>query len=112
MSLPRPEATEAEVAAWVRVRLELLDRAPAAKGWRHRALGMTRAEAIAQAGRDVRVDLRIPLGEVRIVHEVCRRREIGARAYLRRALGTMLVVCDGVEPAELPYLTSGGLLGP
>lgn len=112
-ALPGPDATDEEVAAWVHEALIAIDARPRHRMWRWRAVGGNLADALADAGlRDARLDIRVPVSEMRVITAVCRAREIGPRAYLRRAFGTMLVVCDGLEPSDVPGMCAGGLIGP
>jgi hypothetical protein len=108
MSLPTDDAA---IAAWVRERLAALDAAPRDPRWRHKALGMTRGEAAATAHRDVRLDITLPVGEMRVLRDCAAARGLPVRAYVRRALGTVVVACDGVPVEMVGHLAKGGLLG-
>lgn len=109
--LPSSEATEAEVAAWVRVQVNALDDgALRRKNWRYRALGMSVGEALAQAPTVTRVAIPVPAGEYRILKDVAAERGLAMEPFTRRILGTWLVAVAGVEPAAIPSLTKGGLL--
>lgn len=109
MSLPSDDAA---IAAWVSARLAEFDDSPRDKAWRRKALGMPRPVALAMAPREYRLDLRIPVGEMRLVNDVAKAHGLGTRTYLRRVLATMMVVVDDVDPEMLPYLAHGGLIGP
>lgn len=109
--LPSPEATEAEVAAWVRVQVRALDEdTMRRRNWRYRALGMSVGEALAQAPTVTRVAVPIPAGEYRIVKDVAAERGVAMEPFVRRALGTWLVAVASVDPGAIPTLVKGGLL--
>lgn len=107
-SLPPEEA----VARWVEGELAALDNTARVPTWRHRALGMNRAEALGQIEHWRRLRVQIPVGEWRIVADAAKRRDIKLHAYHRRALATVLVMMEGVDVAELPSLGKGGVIAP
>ena len=39
-------------------------------------------------------------------------RHMPIRAYVRAALGTVLVACEGLDPDEVPFFTQHGPIGP
>lgn len=108
MSLP---SDDAEIAAWVTARLHVLDTTPRDKRWKTKALGMPVTVALSQAPRDYRLDLRVPVSEMRLLNDAARKRGLGTRTYVRKAVATMMAV-DGFDPDDVPSLAAGGLLGP
>ena len=100
------------VVKWVRERLDELDTTPRNRNWRNRALGMTKAEAAALAPRDVVFTLHVPVGEMRLINDAARRRDLAPARFVRLAIGTILVVCDGLPQDAMTYLLDGGLIGP
>jgi hypothetical protein len=81
--------------------------------WRYRATGIDVATALGDESlRDARLDVRLNIGEARLVTAAAQARGIGTRSYVKRALGTMLVVCEGVPAEELPSMLKGGLVRP
>lgn len=110
MKLPRGEDWDL-VADAVGKALAEADERPRRVDWRHRAIGMTRAEAMAIVPRKTRLDLTVPLGEMRMIRAAAQRRGLTVRGYLRRALATIMV-CDGFDPDEMPMLSRGGPLVP
>ncbi|HEY6414821.1 MAG TPA: hypothetical protein VIX41_01245 [Acidimicrobiales bacterium] len=107
-SLPRSE----DVGAWVAAVLAQIDRTPRDSFWRHKALGTTRADVIAEVPRDTRIDIRIPIGEWRYLRRVAEARGLNLRTYLRRAVGTIVVACDGATVDDVPSLLKGGPILP
>jgi hypothetical protein len=101
-----------EIKEWVSARLAALDDTPRNPRWRHKALGMPRGVAIGMAPREQRLDLWIPVSEVRVLNDCAKGRELGTRAYMRRAIATVAVVCDDIDPGMIPSLYGGGLIGP
>lgn len=112
MILPPRNATDEEVAAWVKAAVQALDDTERKPNWRYRALEMSMGEALAEAPRFTRLTVKVPVGEMRIVRDVAKRREMPVDPMLRRAFGTWLVAVEGVDPVLLPWLTKGGILGP
>jgi hypothetical protein len=104
--------SDAAVAAWVKQRLWALDNEPTYRKWRERALGMPRPVALASAPREYRLDFRVPVSEMRLLNDVAKARELGTRTYVKRALATVMVACDGVDPAMIRSLSGPGLIGP
>jgi len=100
-----------DVAEVVAQELELLDSSKRRANWKYRALGATVAEVVAEVPTKTRLDVNVPVGELRVVRRLAEARGLTLRAYLRRALATA-VVCDGVDPADVPVLTKGGPLRP
>jgi len=109
-ALPPREATDDEVKAWVRTAIRALDSTERQRNWRFRALGCSVGEAMADAPRDGRVGLKIPVGEMRILREVAKERGFRVETLVRRALATWLVAVADVDPEELPFLAHGGML--
>lgn len=102
----------ADIREFVLARLAELDTTPRDRYWRRNALGMTKAEAIADAPRFGRLDLRITLGEIRVLRSCATRRGMTLRPWLRAALATAAIACEGVAAEEIPTLAGHGLLGP
>lgn len=109
MRLP---ADDEEIAQWVRSQLTALDTTPRQRRWRARALGMSKGEALAAAPRTTRIDIDVPIGETRILRVAAQARGMALSAYVRRAVATVLVASDRVEPDAIPWLASDGLIGP
>lgn len=107
-----PEGDDAAVAAWVRERLAEMDDTPRNKMWRTRAQGMPFSVAMSYAPTIYRLDLRIPVGEMRVLNDVAKSRGLPTRTYLRRAVATVMVACDGVDPSMIPSMVQTGLIGP
>lgn len=110
MRLPRTENDE-EISRAVAKALEELDDRPRQRDWRRRA-GHVPSLVLVDTPSYVRLDVRIPIGEMRIMRLLAEEREISVRSYLRRALATVMVACDGVPHEELPILAKGGLIWP
>lgn len=111
VSLP-VDATDQEIADWVAAALTALDDRPRDKMWRYRAAGPM-AEAIGvDDTRIARFPLVMPVGEARMLHDAVKRRGLTRYQYVRRAVGTILVVCDGFEVSDFPVMLNHGLLGP
>jgi len=108
--LPSTEATDDEVRAWVRSAMLALDSTEPRRNWRFRAIGSSYAEAMADAPRDARLGLKVPVGEMRILRVVAKERGIGVEQLVRRAFATWLVAIGDVDPASIPYLSRGGML--
>jgi hypothetical protein len=107
------DADDATVAAWIERVLTAMDQTPRNPRWRYRATGMTMAEALGQESlREARLDVKITVGEARMVHQAAAARGIATRAYMKQAIGTVMAVCDGVPPGELPSLLKHGLVKP
>lgn len=104
--------TDEEIAAYVTTRLRELDTTPRDKRWRTKALGMTMGEAIASAPRWTMVDLRMTIGEVRVMRDCAKARGMNLRQWIRAAVATTAVCCDHVEPSMIPSLMDKGLLEP
>jgi len=77
--LPPSDATEKEVAAWVRAAVANLDDEQRKRNWRYYALGMTMGQAIAMAPEVSRLGFRVPTPEFRIVRQVARDRGLLVR---------------------------------
>jgi hypothetical protein len=107
--LPGVEASEAEVREWVAYQMTVIDETPRHPRWRYRAAGPM-GEALADAPRSFRLNLRVPVGEMRVLRDVAASRGIGADTLARRAIGTWLVAVGEVDPAALPYFCRGGLV--
>ena len=101
-----------ENARWVRDRLNELDVTPRKPNWRYRASGMTQGQAAALAPRVVTLNLRIPVGEMRIVNDVAARRGVSASKLIRRCVGTILVACEDYPVEAVPFLLDGELVMP
>lgn len=99
-------------ARWVREQLEALDTTPRNRNWRHRALGMTMGEALATAPRESTLTLLIPVAEMRLLSDAAKRRELTPTRYVRRAVGTILHVCDGLPMDAMPWWIDTGPIGP
>lgn len=95
------DSTSARIAAQVQSALEAMDDTPRRTNWRHRAIGMTKAQALAGADRDKRIEIIVPLTEWRIIKMTCGKERTAT--YARRALFERLVR-DGVDPKTLPSL--------
>jgi hypothetical protein len=107
------DADDATVAAWIERVLVAMDQTPRNQRWRYRATGMTMAEALGHESlRDARLDVRITLGEARMVNDAARARDVGTRTFMKQSIGTILAVCDGVPPEELPSMLKHGLVRP
>lgn len=96
--------------AYVRTALAALDASPRVARWRARAMGGNRTDILAEASPDVRLGLKVPVGEMRIVRDVARERGIGAETMFRRGFGTWMAAMTELDPGDLPYFLRGGLL--
>lgn len=112
IALPSAQATDEEVAEWVRRTVAALDVTPRDPRWRHKALGMTRAEAVSAAPLRYRLDLQVPVGEMRVLRRLAERRGLGVRAYVRRLIATALLAVEGLDADDVPSLCEGGLIRP
>jgi len=112
MQLPPREASDDEVRAWVRTTMIALDDTERKSNWRFRAVGMSLGEALAEAPRDVRVTISLPVGEARLVSDAAKARGIPRDAFIRRVLGTWMVAMEECEPSAIPALLVGGLIRP
>lgn len=99
------------VAAWVSEQLAALDTRPRDRLWRRKVLGCSIGYALSEVPRDVRLDITLPVAEMRVLRRTAESRDLGVREYVRRAIGTVLVVCDGYHPDDIAHLTRGGLIG-
>lgn len=112
--LPRKGSSDEAVREWIRQSILILDDTPRRPFWRwHVQDGKGLAQILAEsAPRQHRLDIRIPVGEMRVVLDAAKDRELGVRTYMRAALGTCMVACDGYSPEYIPSLTAPGLLRP
>jgi len=92
--------------------MEALDDSPRLANWKFRAMGCSLGEALAEAPRDARITLRLPVGEVRYFTDAARRHGLGRDTFARRVLGTWMVAMEGVEPDDIPFTFKGGILRP
>jgi len=112
MQLPPVEASDEEVRAWVRTTMIAMDDTPRRSTWRFNALGMSLGEALAEAPRDVRITLTVPVGEARLISDAAKARSIPRDAFIRRIIGTWMVAMEGLASEDVPMLTGGGLIRP
>jgi len=112
MQLPPVEASDDEVRAWVRTSMIALDDTKRKSTWRFNALGMSLGEALADAPRDVRVTIVVPVGEARLISDAAKARGIPRDAFIRRVLGTWMVAMEDCDPDAVPALLVGGLIQP
>ena len=99
------------VRAYIDERLARLDTTPRSRTWRRNALGMDKADAIAEAPRFSRIGIRLTVSEVRVLRHCAARRDMTLSSWLRAALATAAVACDDVPIDEVPTLATAGLLG-
>jgi hypothetical protein len=100
------------ISAFVAQRLAAMDHTPRDRYWRRRALGMSMADAIDSAPRYGRLDLHLTVGEIRVLRDCAKGRDLGLRPWVRAAVATAAICCDDVDPAMIPSLAGPGLLGP
>jgi hypothetical protein len=110
--LPPNEVTDEDIAALVGAWMEHLDARPRNPMWRYRALGTTVAQAVADAPVTGTVTLHPPHGELRVVRKLARDRQLDLATYIRRLVGSMLVVAEDVKPDHAPWWTKDGLITP
>lgn len=89
-----------------------MDDTPRNRAWKFRALGTTNSEALADVPRGVRLDMRLSIPEMRVLRTVAADRGISVRGYARRAVGTVLIACDDVDPDAIMGLAKGGMILP
>lgn len=101
--LPPLDDDEA-VSRWIEHELIALDESAHERYWRFRAGGTPAAALAAVDLREIRIDMKVPVGEARMINDVAAGRGLKTRTYVRRALGSILVVCDGLSPDDVPSL--------
>ena len=110
--LPPTGASEETVNQWILTAMAALDDTVRKAQWLFHAQGGPKSAAFTEVDRGTRFDLRIAVTEARAIAQVARARDMGARTYARNAIGTMLVVCDGLDPDDVLSLIPDGLLRP
>jgi hypothetical protein len=100
------------IAAWVRTRLAVLDTTPRDRLWRKRALGVARSVAIASAPKWGYISFPIPPAEMSVLRRRAEARGMSVQGYVKAAVATALVACDGIERDDIPTLSGPGLVGP
>ena len=112
VELPPSDADDVQIAAWVRAAMSAMDNSPHQRFWRRRVLGTARHEVIANGGAYYRLDLKVPIDDMRQILAAARERELPVRTWTRQALATAMVVCEGVHPDDVPWISGQGLLVP
>lgn len=103
-----------EIAELVARRVAALDDTPVRRAWRWEAngrRGLTEVMATAPAEHIWRMN--IPVPQMRVLKVAADLRGVGPLTYARRAVGTLLVALEGLDPDDdVPFWTNGGILGP
>jgi hypothetical protein len=112
--LPADGATPAEIGDWIDTAMEMLDDSPDNKYWRWEVNGRrSLAEIVADVvPPNYRIDIWVPIGEMRLLNDAARARNLGTRPFLKSAVATVLCACEGYSSSEFPTLAKSGLILP